>query len=524
MKFSNLKIGVRLMLLAGFFLLAVLLVGLTGWTALRDMNVRNSAGLTEAGNLTQAVDAARSAQVEFKIQVQEWKNILLRGQDTVQRAKYVEAFGASGQKTRRDLAHLKELMATLGMPAGAVDDALAAHAELEAKYRSALQSHDGADGASAQRVDALVKGMDRAPTERIDTIVETIGREATARGAAVRAQNADNYTRSAMLLGILLALTLAIGIVIVTTLVRGITVPLAHALAVAREVAEGDLRSDVHSTRRDEIGDLLRALSTMSGNLSRIVAQVRGGTQAIATASAEIAHGNADLSARTESQAGSLEETASSMVELTTTVRQNSDNAGTAVRLVEQAAEKSARGSETVGEVVESMGAINGTSVKIGEIIGVIDGIAFQTNILALNAAVEAARAGEQGRGFAVVASEVRALAQRSAVAAREIRDLITTSMAEVASGRTLVDRAGATMHEVMESVRQVATVVRDISSASGEQQQGIEQIGEAINHIDSVTQQNAALVEEAAAAAESLRDQARRLDDSVAVFRLRAA
>jgi methyl-accepting chemotaxis protein-1 (serine sensor receptor) len=410
------------------------------------------------------------------------------------------------------------------MSTGMIDDAQAAQGELESRYRTALQSYAAGDAASAQRVDALVKGMDRAPTERIDAIVDVIGRESVARGAAVQEQNARDYRRSAALLGALLALTVAIGIVIVITLVRGITVPLSRALTVAREVADGDLRSDVHSSRGDEIGDLLRALSTMSGNLSRIVAEVRMGTQTIATASAEIAHGNADLSARTESQAGSLEETASSMVELTTTVRQNSENAGTAVRLAEQASERSARGSATVADMVDSMGTINATSVKIGEIIGVIDGIAFQTNILALNAAVEAARAGEQGRGFAVVASEVRALAQRSSVAAKEIRDLITTSMAEVAAGRALVDQAGATMHDVLESVRQVTGVVREISSASGEQQQGIEQIGEAINHIDGVTQQNAALVEEAAAAAESLRDQAHRLDCSVAVFKVRAA
>lgn len=524
MKFANLKIGVRLMLLAGFFLLAVLLVGLTGWSAMRDMNLRNAAGLAEATKLTQAVDAARSAQVEFKIQVQEWKNILLRGQDSVQLAKYTEAFSASGQKTQLKLSDLKQLMTTLGMPVTTVDDALAAHADLVREYNEALRQYDGTDSGSAQRVDALVKGMDRTPTERIDKIVEAIGHEAVKRGAAVRDQNEAAFASSVLLLEVLLALTVVIGIVIVTALVRGITVPLARALALARQVAEGDLRSDIRSMRGDEIGDLLRALSTMRGNLSRIVAKVRAGTQTIATASAEIAHGNADLSSRTESQAGSLQETASSMVELTTTVRQNSDNASMAVRLAEQATDNSTRGRETVAEVVDSMAAINGTSERIGEIIGVIDGIAFQTNILALNAAVEAARAGEQGRGFAVVASEVRALAQRSAVAAKEIRELITASIAEVASGRAMVDRAGMTMHEVLESVRQVTTVVRDISSASGEQQQGIEQIGEAINHIDSVTQQNAALVEQAAAAAESLRDQARQLDDSVALFKLCAA
>jgi methyl-accepting chemotaxis protein len=289
-------------------------------------------------------------------------------------------------------------------------------------------------------------------------------------------------------------------------------------------VATGDLGAtiDVHSA--DETGQLLQALRDMNDALVTIVGEVRSGTETIASASQQIASGNADLSSRTEEQASSLEETASSMEELTSTVKQNADNARQANQFAVSASEVAGKGGAVMAEVVDTMGAINESARKIVDIIAVIDGIAFQTNILALNAAVEAARAGEQGRGFAVVASEVRALAQRSSVAAKEIRDLITTSMAEVAAGRALVDQAGATMHDVLESVRQVTGVVREISSASGEQQQGIEQIGEAINHIDGVTQQNAALVEEAAAAAESLRDQAHRLDCSVAVFKVRAA
>ncbi|WP_229418890.1 methyl-accepting chemotaxis protein [Pseudoduganella flava] len=509
-------------MLAAFFLVTVLLVGFTGWNALRDMNQRNAAGFAEAGQLMEAVDSARSAQVEFKVQVQEWKNILLRGKDAATLEKYTKAFGTSGEATTAELKELKGTMAKLGLETAAVDEALRVHGELVQRYMQALKQFDGADPQGAQKVDALVKGMDREPTEKIDAIVAAIQKEATARVKAVEEQNDSVYRNSVLVLLALLAAAVAFGSLIVVMLIRGITVPLSRALEIAQEVAAGDLRNDVQSSRQDEIGELLRALSTMSGNLSNIVARVRTGTQAISLASAEIATGNADLSARTETQASSLEETASSMSELTSTVRQNSDNANTAAQLAEQATAVSTRGSATVAEVVATMSTINGTSGKIAEIIGVIDGIAFQTNILALNAAVEAARAGEQGRGFAVVAGEVRNLAQRSSLAAKEIRELITASVSEVETGRALVDRAGATMREVLDSVQQVTAVVQQISLASGEQQQGIEQIGEAVSFIDSATQQNAALVEEAAAAAESLREQARQLDDAVAVFKLR--
>jgi methyl-accepting chemotaxis protein len=300
---------------------------------------------------------------------------------------------------------------------------------------------------------------------------------------------------------------------------RSITRPLNEAVRVAQTVASGDLTSRFGVASRDETGQLLGALKGMNASLLSIVNQVRHGTETIATASGQIASGNLDLSSRTEQQASSLEETASSMEELTSTVKQNADNARQANALAQTASERASEGGVVVAEVVRTMGQINESARKIVDIIGVIDGIAFQTNILALNAAVEAARAGEQGRGFAVVASEVRNLAQRSAAAAREIKQLIGDSVDRVDAGSRLVDQAGATMNAVVESVRRVTDVISEISAASAEQTAGIEQINQAIIQMDTVTQQNAALVEQAAAAAEAMQDQAGTLAGVVSTF-----
>jgi methyl-accepting chemotaxis protein len=327
-----------------------------------------------------------------------------------------------------------------------------------------------------------------------------------------------NTCSAAVVLGLLLA------IVIGVKLVRAITGPLNEAVRIASAVAAGDLTQHIAVGANDETGKLMQALKRMNDSLKDIVSRVRVGTDTIVTASGQIASGNMDLSSRTEQQASSLEETASSMEELNATVRQNEQNARAANQLALAASSVAVRGGQVVSEVVQTMGAINTASHRIADIIGVIDGIAFQTNILALNAAVEAARAGEHGRGFAVVATEVRSLAQKSAAAAREIKTLITDSVSQVEGGTRLAQQAGATMDEVVASVRQVTDMMGEISSASAEQSAGIGQVNQAIVQMDQTTQQNAALVEEAAAAAGALQEQAQQLQAAVQVFRVEAA
>jgi methyl-accepting chemotaxis protein len=332
------------------------------------------------------------------------------------------------------------------------------------------------------------------------------------------------YERARLLMLVLSGVAIAVGVVAATIIARGLLRQLGgepdYAAAIAGRIASGDL-TVVVDTHSNDNHSMLHAMKMMRDALSRIVAEVRTGTETIASASSQIASGNQDLSSRTEQQASSLEETASSMEELTSAVRANNDNARQANQLAQSASAVAQQGGAVVSQVVDTMGAINASSRKIVDIISVIDGIAFQTNILALNAAVEAARAGEQGRGFAVVASEVRTLAQRSASAAKEIKELIGTSVEKVEIGSKLVEQAGQTMDQVVASVQRVTDIMAEISTAGDEQSAGIEQINQAVSEMDTVTQQNAALVEEAAAAAEAMQNQAANLERVVSVFRV---
>jgi len=394
------------------------------------------------------------------------------------------------------------------------------------KYMVVQSAFVGMSGDIARHdasVTYLLTTVRKEQTAYLNALTElTKYQNAAIEDASLVAEQSYSRSRATMILLTLVAAGLAAWVLLWIT--RSITRPLNRAVGMAQAVAGGDLTMRMECDSTDETGLLLRALIDMNDSLARTVGQVRSGTDTIATASNQIASGNLDLSSRTEQQASSLEETASSMEELTATVKQNAENARQATKLVVSASAFATKGGLVVGQVVSTMGAIKESSGKIVDIISVIDGIAFQTNILALNAAVEAARAGEQGRGFAVVASEVRNLAQRSASAAREIKELIGRSVETVDAGALLVDEAGATMDGIVQAVKQVADIMTEISAASNEQSSGIEQVNQAIVSIDDVTQQNAALVEEAAAAAQSMRDQADLLARAVSVFKLAGA
>jgi len=359
-------------------------------------------------------------------------------------------------------------------------------------------------------------------TFRISSIQDHVGPVMSqhAQEAAGYDLQAEVATTSWLIGGLTLT-AFVVGGLLALLIVRSITSSLNQALAVARAVSNGDLTREIHAEGRGETAELLMALKQMQDGLSSVIASIRSGAESVSTGATQIASGNQDLSSRTETQASNLQQTAASMEQLTSTVKQSADNAMQANQVASAASEVATKGGRVVGQVVETMGGIQDSSKKIAEIINVIDGIAFQTNILALNAAVEAARAGEQGRGFAVVAGEVRSLAQRSAQAAREIKTLITDSVQRVENGSKLVNVAGVTMGEVVEHVKRVTDLISEVTAASREQSSGIAQVNDAVNQLDQVTQQNAALVEQSAAAAESLKSQAAKLSEVVGAFKI---
>ena len=511
----NLKIGTRLAL--AFSVVLALLIAVAGVGVLRvsDMQARLDDIVNDNNVKIELASQMRARIDERAVAI---RNVVLLAE--VERMKpEVEKIKAAGAAYAAAAAKLA------AMPSGSAAqqlqrDASQAQAEaaplLERVIALALENKDAE--ATTLLLDKVLPAQNKAMAALAALeAAEFDDSRASSREATDAAAHAKMILAGATLAALLCGATFAF------LATRSITRPIGRAVVVAQTVAAGDLTADIRVESRDETGELMSALQLMNNNLVALVAEVRQSSDSIATGSSQIAVGSSDLSQRTEEQASNLQQTAASMEQLTATTRQNSTTAREANRLAATASEAATQGGDAVGRVVTTMESMSATSRRISDIIGVIDGIAFQTNILALNAAVEAARAGEQGRGFAVVAGEVRALAQRSATAAREIKTLINESVEGVAEGALLVQDAGRSMDEIVSQVRRVGTLIGEISSASDEQSQGIGQIGHAVNELDQVTQQNAALVEESAAAAESLNQQANKLAAAVGRFKLAA-
>ena len=510
---KNFSIGQRLAL--GFGVVICLLLVLAGLSYLRISSLNQEVATMVDARYPKTV-AANSIKADVSEATRSMLNVLIMT-DPAQIAKELANIESANASATKVLAELnKSTSDATGQEILKAIDTVRTRFIPGQKTFVGLINEDKKDDAMVKFMFSL-RPQQTKYFEQLDKFVAYQNAEMVKAG-----QEASAVTkRTQLFIKLVTAFAAALSLLVAYLATRSITGPLKEAVGVAQRVANGDLTSQIEVKSNDETGQMMQALKDMNASLIKIVAEVRAGTDSIAEASSEIASGNLDLSARTEQQANSLGQTSSSMRELTDTVQQNADNARQANQLAATASEVAVRGGSVVSHVIDTMGSITASSKKIVDIIGVIDGIAFQTNILALNAAVEAARAGEQGRGFAVVAAEVRNLAQRSAGAAKEIKALIGDSVDKVREGSTLVQQAGVTMEEVVASVRRVTDIMGEITSASQEQSAGIAHVNTTILEMDETTQQNASLVEEAAAAAASMHDQAAHLARVVSVFKL---
>jgi len=506
----SLKIGVRLWGLTGGLLLAAVVLALVGLQGARSVQERLHDATDAAQSAMRTLDATRAAQVHFKVQVQDWKDILLRGSDSAAFDKYLNGFAQEERAVQTGLTAIRQQVVQTGADTTTLDSLVRAHADLGQRYRTALTRYNGRDPKSAHVVDSLVKGMDRAPTAAFDSVVQQIATDGE--GDLLRLAERANTAYVRMRTSFFLLLVGAIGLAaaVATMIIRGIVLPIRQGVDLAEAVSSGNLLSDITVDGKDEIGQLQRALREMALRLRETMTQVRAGADALSAASGQVAATAQSLSQGTSEQAASVQETTAGLEEMSASITQNAENA----RQTEQMALQGARDAEGSGEAVrQSMTAMT----TIAEKISIIEDIAYQTNLLALNAAIEAARAGEHGRGFAVVATEVRKLAERSQVAATAINDLAGSSVG-------VAQRSGERLAELVPAIRKTAELVQEVAAASREQASGVTQINKAMTQVDQVTQRAASAAEELASTAEELSSQAEALQQLVAYFRITAA
>jgi methyl-accepting chemotaxis protein len=507
---ANLKIRTRMILLFALMIANGICIGLLGVSGVGDLQHDVTTNMRAPRALLEAVDTARTAQVHFKRQVQEWKDLLLRGQERAQFEHYLDNFKREEARVQELLASLKQQAARLDFSVPDIDRLERVHAELGVRYREALTRFDPAQLASTHVVDQLVKGMDREPTDAMDAVVARILQLSGEQIAAAEAHADKIYRRVVTTELAVMAISLIVVVLLVARMIRSITRPLDVAVRAADQLAAGDLTGRIEVHGRDETGRLLEAMKRMMENLARMIGEVRTGASAVAAASEQVSATAQSLSQGTSEQAASVEETTSNLEEMSASITQNAENS----RQTQEIATRGAQAAEESGSAAsESITAMR----SIVEKIGIVEEIAYQTNLLALNAAIEAARAGGEGRGFAVVASEVRRLSERSQSAAKEIAGVAGASA-------IATERSGKLIGELVPSIQKTASLVQEVAAASREQAAGVAQINAAMAQVDQATQRNASAAEELSSTAEELSGQAESLRALIATFRTRDA
>ena len=502
---KNLKIGTRLFALTGVMALTMLGIGWLGFRSLGHTMTNLQASLDQAATVTHATDGARDTQVEFKKQVQAWKDLLIRGHAKSDYDKYYGTFTEQEAIVQRQLGSLRDTLKVLNLDVSHVDRLQRDLLALGDQYRTALKAYDPTKPMSIQRVDSMVRGVDHGPTESMDTLVDNVIRDGNSK-LGVRAANDYSAVRASFFMALMVSIVIVL--VLAVFLIRSVTQPIGELVQVADRVSRGDLRQVQGTPTADETGQLLSAMKRMTESLASMVEQVRSSASALSSAAGQVAASSAELSQGTSEQAASVEETTASLEEMNASITQNAEHSRQTERMALQGATDAETSGQVVGETTTAM-------QTIAEKISIIEDIAYQTNLLALNAAIEAARAGEHGKGFAVVATEVRRLAERSQAAANEISGLASTSVA-------VAERSGTLLTALVPAIRKTADLVQEVAAASREQAAGVTQINRAMGQVDAVTQRNASAAEELASTAEEMSAQAESLQQLMSTFKLR--